>query len=256
MRVVVPYRPGMLFRRTYEAARAWPGGCEFVALRNKNEPADSGRPTYPELLATLWEAGQSVITLEHDVVPHENSLAEIAGCRQPWCGYSYDNGGGMGWAYTNLGCTKLSAELIAGTADYGKSLRSGEVPWDKCDAHLSGIASLMGFTAHWHMPGVGHRGTRRSARNIDHPLGNEYVTLDDEGELVGETPYAPKYKPLRARSAPSAKQQETFAGERNMMHFGAGGDLGSLLRALNRDIASEVLAGIQVPESMRWIMDQ
>jgi hypothetical protein len=67
MSVVVPYRPGMLFARTYDAAKAWEGGCEFVRVRNADEtPAPDGyNPTYPELLADLWE---------QDVVPYEDAL--------------------------------------------------------------------------------------------------------------------------------------------------------------------------------------
>jgi len=43
MGLVVPYRKGMLFRRTYEAAQAW-GNTEFVELRNRGEPVND-RPT-------------------------------------------------------------------------------------------------------------------------------------------------------------------------------------------------------------------
>jgi hypothetical protein len=87
----------MLFRRTYEAAKAWEGGCEFVELRNASEPVDptKHRPTYPELLTGIWAQCESVIVLEHDVVPYEHSLDEIAHCLQPWCGFHYPDGGGV-----------------------------------------------------------------------------------------------------------------------------------------------------------------
>ena len=112
MQVVVPYRPGMLFARTYDAAKAWEGGCRFVKLRNVDEKSDPEHhnPTYPELLADIWEQGEDVILLEHDVVPYEQSITEIAYCREPWCGYSYP-GGPMTKISCNLGCTKISTEF-------------------------------------------------------------------------------------------------------------------------------------------------
>src|SRR5450759_5316663 len=63
----------MLFARTYDAAKAWEGGCRFVKLRNRGEKPDPDQynPIYPELLADLWEAGENIIMLEHDVVPYE-----------------------------------------------------------------------------------------------------------------------------------------------------------------------------------------
>jgi hypothetical protein len=66
----------MLFARTYDAAKAWEGGCRFVKLRNVDEKSDPEyhNPTYPELLADIWEQGEDVILLEHDVVPYEQSI--------------------------------------------------------------------------------------------------------------------------------------------------------------------------------------
>jgi hypothetical protein len=195
MRVVVPYRPGMLFRRTYDAAKAWEGGCEFVELRNANEPVDD-RPTYPELLADLWDAGQGVIMLEHDVVPYEDSLAAIASCPEPWCGYGYPDGGGFKALGVNLGCTKLSSELMAATAEWGP-LERKERRWGHCDIRLYWYAFYLGIKAHRHYPDVAHRGTRHDHpdHNRKHPLGDDYIELDEHGEPLGDP--QPPYESLR-----------------------------------------------------------
>ena len=223
MQVVVPYRPGGLFARTYDAAKAWEGGARFVQLRNHDEQADTSRynPTYSELLADLWEQGDGFIMLEQDVVPYEDSLADIAYCREPWCGFAFPNGGGFTKAGSNLGCTKLSASLIDATAGFGAAERKQQA-WDRCDARLStwayGRAKLR---PHRHYPDVEHRCTYRSSRPAmfgskgrNHWLGNEYIDLDEHGEPVGpREPYKPLQRPEGAIPASTyGDEQESSLG--------------------------------------------
>jgi hypothetical protein len=130
MRLVVPYRKGLLFRRTFEAAEAW-GNTEFVEVRNRNEPAN-GRPTYDELLSDLWSRGEGFIMLEHDVVPYAGALEAINECAEPWCGYGYSPNGGVSPWFCNLGCTKVSPPLIRVVAEGFRGK-----PWHVCDAYLS-----------------------------------------------------------------------------------------------------------------------
>ena len=180
MQVVVPYRPGMLFARTYDAAKAWEGGCQFVLLRNDDEKPDPSRynPTYPELLADLWDEGEGVIMLEHDVVPYEQSIMEIAYCREPWCGYSYP-GGPMTKISCNLGCTKISAEFMAATAAFGQAERR-QRRWDECDARLARWTyAHTRIRPHRHHPDLQHRQTRRI---VGHALGDEFIELDEQGK--------------------------------------------------------------------------
>jgi hypothetical protein len=201
VQVVVPYRPGQLFARTHDAAVAWSGGCEFVPIRNADEQADPSQynPTYPELLADLWEAGESIIMLEHDVVPFEDSIAEIASCPEAWCGHAYSDGGGFRKDASNLGCTKLSASLIAATADFGTAER-GEKDWRNCDARMSRCAYVAKLRPHRHYPNVEHRATRHRKPGAKHPLGNEYVDIDEHGEVIGEPrePFSPRQPPRQA----------------------------------------------------------
>jgi hypothetical protein len=201
LQVVVPYRPGMLFARTYDAAKAWEGGCRFVKLRNRGEKPDPDQynPTYPELLADLWEQGEDVMMLEHDVVPYADSLAEIACCREPWCGFGYPGGGSITKTGTNLGCTKLSSTLLAVTAEWGVSERQRQQRWDHCDARLNTWTTLHApdVRPHRHYPDVQHRGTRHLRWATKHRLGSDFIDLDEHGEPIGvpRTPYEPLQPP-------------------------------------------------------------
>ena len=178
MRIVVPYRPRMLFRRTYEAARASGLAYEFVELRNRDEPVDPDRyrPTYGELLADLWRGGSGFIVLEHDVVPYEGALEAITCCPEPWCGYSYRPNGGISSFFCNLGCTKFAAPMVQAVPD----ALDCEHPWTVSDAYLSQALTRAGYRPHRHTPDVEHRGTRHTE---GHYLGNDFIDLD-EGEPV------------------------------------------------------------------------
>jgi hypothetical protein len=190
MRLVVPYRPGMLFARTYDAAQAWEGGCEFVRLRNKREPAD-GRPTYFELLTRLWRSGGGFVMLEQDVVPYEGAIEAIAECPEPWCGYGYSPNGGIADFFLNLGCTKISPAVIAATQEFVERERD----WDVCDAFLSECATRSGYRPHRHLPDVPHRGTRHLKT---HPLGDDFIEFDENYQPAG--PPRTPYRPLQASS--------------------------------------------------------
>jgi hypothetical protein len=220
LKVIVPYRPGMLFRRTYEAARDWEGGCRFVEIRNADEGQRDDRPTYPELLASIWEAAEPVVMLEHDVVPYENAIEEIAGCTHPWCGYRYPAGGGFDATHANLGCTKLSSELIAGTPEFGRMVKKVR-DWDKLDSRLSLWAQYKGYEPHRHFPNVEHRGTRhaedgdrseRAVRRAEQRLGSEFVDIDEHGEIRGEPQYKRKYKPLPRALEPTSSYSDPETG--------------------------------------------
>jgi hypothetical protein len=76
-------------------------------------------PTYPQLMTDLWARAESILTLEHDTVPHEDSLAEMEACPKPWCAYAYAGGGSGGAVdatYAALGCSKITSTLIRATS--------------------------------------------------------------------------------------------------------------------------------------------
>jgi hypothetical protein len=185
MKVVVPFRAGMLCRSTYEAAQAWEGGCEFYELRNSAEPVDASRywPTYPELMTDLWARGDGMLMLEHDTVPHEDSLTEMNECTMSWCAYAYSGGGSGGsvdadCTYGALGCCKIGLGLIAATwecfSGWGRrdDLKVFPRNWQRCDQHLSFCVGMFSdINVHRHYPNVKHRVDR------------DYLTLDECSEL-------------------------------------------------------------------------
>lgn len=62
-------------------------------------------------MAARWVAGESFITLEQDIVPHEGALRELAACPEPWCAFAYEYP--PFGEYAGMGCAKFSRDLIA-----------------------------------------------------------------------------------------------------------------------------------------------
>jgi hypothetical protein len=113
---------------------------------------------YRRLMQCLWDDGETVVIVEHDVLPWEGAVEELYNCSGPWCSCSYRIGGAVG-IYHGLGCTKLSAELIRRTAGL----------WDR-PYHWSVIDRVLLFTArehelepHPHRPSVIHLSERELA---------------------------------------------------------------------------------------------
>jgi hypothetical protein len=115
-----------------------------------------------------------------------------------WCGYQYPNGGGFDRAHANLGCTKITDQMMAATAEWARSERTGRGRWDWSDARLSGWAYRNAkMLPHRHFPNVAHRATRHTGP--EHWLGNEYVDIDEHGKVIGgaREPYKPIQPPKR-----------------------------------------------------------
>ncbi len=74
---------------------------------------------YRSYFRDRWRAGETFISVEHDVVPWPGALEQLWACPELWCVYGYhDNDNFADPAVTGfpyLGCVKFSAELIAAT---------------------------------------------------------------------------------------------------------------------------------------------
>jgi predicted O-methyltransferase YrrM len=70
-----------------------------------------GDGSYHAAVAARWAAGDSFITLEQDIVPHDGALRELAACPEPWCAFAYEYP--PFGQYAGMGCAKFSRELIA-----------------------------------------------------------------------------------------------------------------------------------------------
>jgi hypothetical protein len=106
---------------------------------------------YLKLLRSLWHQGETVILVEHDVVPWPGALDEISHCPCEWGSYSYHMHGGIG-IYHGFGCTKLSAEMMRQTPEVWASWAS----WNMLDQKLLFHARSKGFEPHTHRPPVTH----------------------------------------------------------------------------------------------------
>lgn len=111
---------------------------------------------YAKLLAYHWLVGETIIVVEHDVVPWPGAIEELHGCPAEWCSCSYNWTNGHGRAgvgiHHMLGCTKLSGELMAALPD----LWDEPCHWSQCDQRLFFAARDIGKETHPHRPGVTH----------------------------------------------------------------------------------------------------
>lgn len=107
---------------------------------------------YSNYFKDRWDAGESFINLEHDIVVYPGALQALWDCPQPWCAYNYhlpvhqlEN---LEDEATNVptGCVKVSAEMIKQLPGFWDT----PILWDRCDQHLS----KCGLKVHQHFPGV------------------------------------------------------------------------------------------------------
>lgn len=118
----------------------------------------SGDHDYWQLLRDVWAAQETVVIVEHDILPHPCAIDELCACPGMWCSNSYriDTGNGrcgIGLHHC-LGCTKLSADLMRLIPNAFDEMPSRH--WSKLDAQLCHIAMTAGQIPHPHRPPVIH----------------------------------------------------------------------------------------------------
>ena len=114
-----------------------------------------GENGYLNFFRELWNEGEDIIIVEHDVVPWPGALEEVWQCPCAWGSYSYHMHGGIG-IYHGFGCTKLTAELMAQTPDIWEQWTS----WNMLDQKLFFAARGKGLEPHTHRPPVTHLNPR------------------------------------------------------------------------------------------------
>ena len=127
---------------------------------------------YWRLMCSLWEAGESFLVIEHDVVLRPDVLTQFEECPEPWCAFGYSDICHVecmeAWANT-LGCTRFTGELIRATPDAVSSIPPSERGWPNLCDHIAGdkfhgtpcelrpgSLRYTGFSHHWHYPAVEH----------------------------------------------------------------------------------------------------
>lgn len=120
---------------------------------------------YGELIAKLWQQGESFLLLEHDVLPTAALLEEMWDCESEWCA-------GFAWRYSGavypgetrpfkpirekefaLFLNKFSADLLRRTPAVVGAVR---VRWTQVDLAILGTLRMYGAQPHLHEPAVQH----------------------------------------------------------------------------------------------------
>lgn len=121
---------------------------------------------YGELLTRLWSEGETFLNVEMDIEIHADVVPMAAACPEPWCVWPFPGPGfwdtsGDSLLYGSLGCTKFSAELMAGEPDamtvagaMNQGLRAGD--WRRMDVSILPTLRARGYEPHIHWPAVVH----------------------------------------------------------------------------------------------------
>jgi hypothetical protein len=139
VKVVVPYTSLHLVT---EMVTAW-YKPEYVKLTDDD--------AYRRLLKRLWEERETVVIVEHDIVPWPYAIDELFRCCCWWGAYSYHLHGGIG-VHHGFGCTKLGSKLMEALPD----IWDEPGHWNSLDQRLYFAAREVGIEPHPHRPAVIH----------------------------------------------------------------------------------------------------
>lgn len=109
--------------------------------------------SYWRLMVDIWERGEPVTIIEHDIMPWPNAIAELESCPYPWCSNSYKMRGGYGIHHA-FGCTKFTTDFMRSLPNIWSAVDT--TMWNTLDAQLCEIAKTQGITPHPHRPPVIH----------------------------------------------------------------------------------------------------
>lgn len=141
--IIVPFAPGKLRPLTEAALTRL--GARFVQLDYEG--------SYWRLLCELWEARETVVIVEHDILPWHGALDELAACPGQWCSFTYQINGGVGIHHA-FGCTKITAALMEAVPHVWRD--TADRRWHTLDAQLCHAALMAGQVPHPHRPAVIH----------------------------------------------------------------------------------------------------
>jgi len=126
-------------------------------VRARLDPADDA--AYWALLAKVWREPGDLLIVEQDVGIRAGVVEELAGCREPWCGFAYPIGAQL---LVCLGCTRFTADLKATEPDLLDAVgedATGGLParvWQRLDVRILDHLRARGYTQHRHDPPVNH----------------------------------------------------------------------------------------------------
>lgn len=115
--------------------------------------------SYWRFWSDLWAVGESVIVVEHDIVPSGDALAELVTCDGDWCAQPYPYFVG---AYHGLGCVKFTSELMRQTPNLWERVAGMSDPghppkhWCRLDGWSQQVLNQSGLVMCRHQTLVGH----------------------------------------------------------------------------------------------------
>lgn len=107
---------------------------------------------YWALLRSLWEATETSVVVEHDILPWPGAIEELLACPAEWCANSY-NQRGIG-IYHSFGCVKFSRELMVRTSGIWDEVQNRH--WASLDSQFEFLTYQRGIRPHHHRPPVIH----------------------------------------------------------------------------------------------------
>lgn len=115
---------------------------------------------YWRLMCELWERGEAVTVVEHDVQARPEVFVAFDACPNPWCAYWYGDVCHQECrdAWDNqLGCTRFSRELVRDVPDAISSIESRKRDWHELCNGIGENLRGAGWTHHWHGPVRHHK---------------------------------------------------------------------------------------------------
>ena len=109
--------------------------------------------SYWRLMLNLWEARETVILVEHDIVISPGTVADFLACPKDWCSRPYLMGAIEGTAF---GCTKFSGSLMARQPTAVSRIPYQHRSWHALDSMVTGTLRRNGELEHIHGPAVRH----------------------------------------------------------------------------------------------------
>lgn len=144
LNVVVPYAGGSFLSIVLDTLAA-----ERIEPRAINVGGDP--LAYWAMFVALWATGETVVVVEHDVLPWPGAIAEMWRCPEPWCAFPYQLNGSM---IVGHGCVKFSAQMMAEGPEIWQQL--GSRTWITLDTAFAAVAERNGYAPHRHDPPVIH----------------------------------------------------------------------------------------------------
>jgi hypothetical protein len=142
--VVVPYT-------TLDDLTRW--SLERDGLRPRYVDVSDHDWAYWRLLCELWEAQQTVVIVEHDIVAPPGAVRAMLDCPRDWCAHEYRMGHLFG---TGLGLTKLSGAIMARTPTAVSRILPQHRGWAALDSIVLATLTRNGEAEHVHQPRAGH----------------------------------------------------------------------------------------------------